>query len=297
MRAYVVVATKGRAREVAVLLDYLSRQTRRADGVFVVGADATDVAGLSQGDGVHILVTNEAGLTLQRNHGLAAVRNAANGERYAVAFFDDDYRPADDWIEQVLKGFAELPDVVGITGQVLADGVKGPGIDETAAAAFLSGVRAPIPHWANGENVWDTTSVYGCNMAFLDRVFDAYTFDENLPLYAWQEDRDFTTQAAQLGRVIYYPHAKGVHMGTKNGRSGGKRLGYSQVANLIYLARKGTIPWPTALEFVAKNFAANHVKMFFPEPWVNRAGLAQGNWMAIGDLALGRMRPKRILEI
>ena len=44
---------------------------------------------------------------------------------------------------------------------------------------------------------------------------------------------------ADNGKVVKIDAAFGVHLGTKLGRNSGLRLGYSQIANPLYLARKG----------------------------------------------------------
>ena len=68
----------------------------------------------------------------------------------------------------------------------------------------------------------------------------------------------------------------------------GHLLGYSQVANVAYLMRKGSIPAGLGLRLIARNMLANHLKMLRPEPWVDRRVKARGNWMALGDLLHGR---------
>ena len=66
------------------------------------------------------------------------------------------------------------------------------------------------------------------------------TFDEQLPLYGWLEDVDFSRRVAGYGRVVKVSAARGVHLGVKAARQRGVQLGYSQVANPVYLMRKGT---------------------------------------------------------
>ena len=82
----------------------------------------------------------------------------------------------------------------------------------------------------------------------------------------------------------------------KSGRSPGVRLGYSQVANPIYLARKGTMAWPLARTHMSRNMLANTARTLRPEPWVDRRGRLKGNLLALWDLARGRLDPRRILE-
>ena len=82
----------------------------------------------------------------------------------------------------------------------------------------------------------------GCNMAFRYSALRNIHFDERLPLYAWLEDADFRGQAERYGHVIRAEALSGVHLGHKQGRGRGVTLGYSQIANALYLATKGTVP-------------------------------------------------------
>ena len=139
---------------------------------------------------------------------------------------------------------------------------------------------------------------YGCNMAF--RMATVRTsgvrFDENLPFYSWQEDIDFSHRLGRYGAIRRLAAARGVHLGHKSGRTSGVRLGYSQIANFVYLMRKGSIPASIALPHILRHLAANLLRAARPEPWVDRRGRLRGNIMALGDLLRGRCDPRRILS-
>ncbi len=55
---------------------------------------------------------------------------------------------------------------------------------------------------------------------------------------------------------------------------------------------------PKALghRLMRKNLMANIAKSLFPEPHIDRAGRLKGNLIALRDLAMGRLDPRRILE-
>lgn len=181
-----------------------------------------------------------------------------------------------------------------MTGWVLADGITGPGISEADAKRYLTGDLQPEPHESRGHIGKSLQSAYGCNMAFSGSVSRAYRFDEHLPAYGWLEDRDYTGQALALGHVIGVGACKGVHLGTKSGRVSGVKFGYSQIANPVFLARKGTMKWWHSGRMMSRNILANHVKTFRPEAWVDRKGRMKGNWMGLFDLVRGRLHPERI---
>jgi glycosyltransferase involved in cell wall biosynthesis len=301
MEVTVAIATKGRPREAGVLLEHLGRQTRRPDRVLVVGAGPDDIAFGFDADtvplAIHAWVAPRAGLTIQRNEAVRWLRDRALIQPGAlVVFFDDDFRPSDTWIERCVALFQVEPDLVGMTGQVLADGIHGYAISEADAARFIAGELPPRAHWASGKRR-ATTSVYGCNMAFAARVMNACLFDESLPLYGWQEDRDMTGQARKLGQVVFAPDCVGVHLGASGARTSGVRLGYSQVANMIYLARKGTVEWSIAARFLLSSLAANIVRTIFKTRDVDYIGRLRGNWIALFDLARGRCEPNKILKL
>src|SRR6266702_4434472 len=90
---------------------------------------------------------------------------------------------------------------------------------------------------------------------------------------------------------------RGVHLGIKYGRTSGVRFGYSQIANPIYLIRKGTMSWQHAKMLMWRNLAANLVRSFHPEPWIDRKGRLKGNLLALVDMAIGRISPHRILQL
>ncbi len=299
---HVVVATKGRAAATAILCDYLARQTVRPTSVVIVGSEAADVAGLADADtglNLRIVVAGAAGASLQRNRALTALFDGddAPADDALIAFFDDDYRPADDWLAQAARFMAEHPDVVGLTGTMLGDGVKSDALTEADAADLIAGRAAPRRHWASGAEVREIVALYGCNMAVRARALRSERFDENLPLYSWQEDMDLSGRIVRFGRVVYLPLCRGVHLGSKSGRTSGVRLGYSQVANPIYLARKGSCRPARALRFAGRALLANGVRSVRTHRLFDYRGRFAGNLIALGDLLRGRLDPRRILEL
>jgi len=234
----------------------------------------------------------EAGLPRQRN----AILDAAAAEGCdLVLFLDDDFLPAPAYVAALEAVMRARPDCVVATGTVLADGAKGPGITVAEGRAILArdgyagDPLAAAPHF-NG---------YGCNMAVRLAPVRAHRlrFDEALPLYAWYEDIDFTRRLGAHGAILRLAGARGVHLGAKGGRVPGRRLGYSQVVNPVYLARKGSFPWSHALPSAARHCAINLARSLAPEPEVDRFGRFRGNLLGIWDLLRGRAEPRRILDL
>jgi GT2 family glycosyltransferase len=287
------IATAGRREQLTRTLRQLAQQHRLPDRLFVCPAsqnDYDDSYEPARGPPVE-LVTAKRGLCSQRNAILTAASDAD-----LIVFFDDDFYPAPDYLERLLALFEEMPDVVGATARPGHDGASSAGLSHEFALDAL----ARLPPLPAGHNFVRTTyGGYGCNMTFrLDPIRrHALRFDESLPLYGWLEDIDFSQRIAKHGRIVNDARLRGVHLGTKAGRTSGVRLGYSQVANPIYMTRKGSMNFCYAAKHVAKNVASNVGKSLRPEPWVDRRGRLKGNAFALQDLILGRLHPQRCLEL
>jgi GT2 family glycosyltransferase len=289
----VIVSTRGRPDIVNALVEQLDGQTKIPAHVFVIGTSSADIARLDQTRTNLTAVVGREGSSSQRNDGLALA-----GSRFSsIVFFDDDFVPSRFWIERMEAVFAAHPDIAGLTGIVLADGTTtaGIGLDDACAS-----VRAHDAHPDGAVRILDGLNYggnMGCNMAFRASALEGITFDERLPLYAWLEDADFRSQVEKRGRVVRVEGLWGVHLGHKQGRGRGVTIGYSQIANAIYLGRKGTVPKAHLAKLAARNFAANLVRSIRPEPFVDRRGRLRGNLLAMADYVRGRVKPERILEL
>jgi GT2 family glycosyltransferase len=298
LRIAVGIATRGRAAILAETLAELARQRRAPDRILVCHVTPGDVGTMPETHPVIAFLTaTAAGLPRQRNVIIDAIGDDAD----VVLFLDDDFLPAPDYLAVLEQVMQARPDCVVATGHVLADGAKGPGITVEEGRAILArdpGAADPlatVPHF-NG---------YGCNMAVRLAPIRAHglRFDEALPLYAWYEDIDLTRRLAAAsgggaGAILRLAGARGVHLGVKSARTPGLRLGYSQVANPIYLASKGSFPWSHAVPSALRHCAINALRSLAPEPEVDRWGRFRGNLLALWDLLRGRgATPGRILEL
>jgi GT2 family glycosyltransferase len=210
-----------------------------------------------------------------------------------VIFFDDDFVPANDYVEAVEALMTRNPDIAGLTGVLVDDGIMHDPIGFEEAVRRLN-VDKERPQ-ASGQE--PRKSLYGCNMAIRLAALGDLRFDEMLPLYGWMEDVDLTYQLGRRGRLVAGPELTGIHLGARSGRQPGRRLGYSQVANVIYLYRKGTMRPDIGWRQLLKNLAANLILSIAPEAHVDRRGRLRGNLLAIGDLLLGRLDPRRIVSL
>lgn len=290
MRLAVVIATTGRPHEASQAALELLRQTRLPDRVILATASPSDVDlhAISEiGHAVEI-VMGRKGLTLQRNTALELLVN-----EHIVLFLDDDFVMADDWIEQAVSLFQQNANIMIATGRVLADGIGGAGLTREGARAAIDADTS------RDSTIVDVNNGYGCNMAvrLAPVQRDRIRFDSNLPAYGWLEDVDFSRRLAVYGRCVRVAALRGVHLGVKGGRSSGLCLGYSQIANPIYLMKRSTMRPSHALKMISRNMAANIARSLRPEPWVDRRGRLRGNMVAVFDLLKGQLHPQRITTL
>jgi GT2 family glycosyltransferase len=282
---YVLIATLGRAQVLCKVLERLAAQTRLPDGIVVAGVTSADVAGVAQSCPSAEIILSAKGSCRQRNVALDHLAGKAD----VVIVMDDDFVAAHDYVEQVERMMSGDETLVGLTGHLLADGAHSGEIAYDVAVRELeTGVlRADL-------STQDTTWLYGCNMVFRLTAAPELRFDEQLPLYGWQEDVDFSCRLGRLGRMVRSRELTGVHLGTRSGRTSGLRFGYSQVANIVYLRRKQTIAVRHGFGLMARNIASNLMRSLWPEPHIDRRGRLAGNALALVDCLRGRVDPRRI---
>jgi glycosyltransferase involved in cell wall biosynthesis len=287
------IATAGRREVLSATIAHLANQSRLPDALIVCPASADDLDGgkLEQFPGPSAVVVGPRGLCAQRN----AILDAAS-DADVIVFFDDDFLPANSFLETVERLFTEHQEIVVATGKVLADGIHGPGISLKDGLDILA---ADTPPSAGKAEMTPVYNAYGCNMVIRLAPVRAgrVRFDETLPIYGWQEDVDFCRGLARHGAIVNYTGLRGVHLGTKGGRVSGVRFGYSQIANPLYLVRKGTVSWRWALNLMSRNCAANLAGSLTPPRLVDRRGRLKGNLMGFHDLVTGRLTPTRILSL
>ena len=291
LRLVLAITSTGRREILSETLRALALQTRRPDLIVlsVASEEDFDAALVQNLVASSVVVSGPKGGCAQRNRVLEMLRPDD-----IVMMTDDDFLMAPDYLEQAMRLFAARPDMVMATGKVLADGICGPGYDHAEGRRHLGSARGD-----STAAVQPAYNAYGCNMAIraYPELQNKLRYDERLPLYGWLEDVDFSRRLAAYGQIIRSPALVGVHLGTKTGRQSGLRLGYSQIANPLYLIGKGSIDRRLAFRLMARNVAANVLHAARPEPWVDRRGRLKGNLLAVFELIRGRLAPERVLEL
>lgn len=172
-RLSVVLSTYNRADRLPAALTALLSQSRSVDFEIVVvdnnSADSTAsvVCGFAASafGRVRYVFEPQQGLSHARNRGIAEARAPL------VAFSDDDVRVADDWMDQVVAGFARHPDADYIGGRVLPRWLA-------PRPAWLTTAHwSPLALQDYGEQPFEVSReraicLVGANLVFRRRVFD-----------------------------------------------------------------------------------------------------------------------------
>ncbi len=295
----VLIATAGRPGLVAEQVRHLGSQSAAPDHVLICPSKPGDVPeSAAAQDRVLVVEPRTGGLCAQRNAGLARVfgdLGARDGD--VIVMIDDDFVARPDWLEACRGVLAQRPGCAAVTGVLAEDGVRGAGLTFEEGREILASGRILL-----ADDDWRRTagaveSLYGCNMAFRAGALRGLSFDEALPLYAWLEDADISGQVARRGELIRSDALVGVHLGVKAGRVSGRRYGYSQIANNLYLMRKATLGRRLGRKLMRDALLSNLARSASPEPWIDRRGRLAGNLMALRDAARGRCDPRRILDL
>jgi Glycosyltransferase like family 2 len=292
-RISVVIATKGRGDFLIHVLRLLETMDRPPNTVCISAVEESDVTAARREWMLPIVVAfGPAGLTAQRNTGVRAIRASSD----IIVFFDDDFFPSKTWLALLEEIFERHPAVFGVGGITLADGARTMGVPVEQALKMIEEFDKKNGAFNSG-NVEPRDSLYGCNMAFRSHVFETLSFDENLPLYGWQEDRDFSRRVSKIWPMVMVSDLVGVHLGLKGGRVSGVSLGMAQVVNPIYLWKKETLTLSEACVSVIRSFMANVVKSIWPEPYIDRRGRLWGNVKGIACLLSGNIDPTNMSRI
>lgn len=287
IRVAVLLATKGRPQAATQLIRLLEKQSVAPSIVVVSATAAADIEAPLPTDLNVEYIFGATGLTAQRNRALDRARTCAD----VAVFFDDDFAPAGNWIEQCARLFMSEATIAGANGIVILDGAKTPPISWEDAQHAIASWHPKNPLLS------EIADLYGCNMAFRVSAIDGLRFDERLVLYGWLEDKEFSRQAAKKGRLVRCNSLVGVHLGLQSGRISGKKYGYSQIVNAWYLYKKRALSRDEVCLLVLKALAVNAAKTFRPENHIDRRGRLHGNLVGVIHLLSGACRPEMAAEL
>jgi glycosyltransferase involved in cell wall biosynthesis len=239
-------------------------------------------------------VQSRKGLTLQRNTALDNI-----GDTDLIAFLDDDMELCPSYLGSMLSLFSDDPEAIVASGRMLADG--GRGLQVTRAQARILCNDAEIATKDSRPVATKPLDYgYGCNLMVRASAARANRFDERLSLYAWLEDSDFSYHCTR-GRKppVINLSAQCVHLGWRGGRISGRKMGYSQIINPIYLWRKAHVfsLRHIVVQYWMRCLIANCAGVIWGKPEEDRLNRLKGNMTAMWHLLNGRCDPMRINEL
>jgi GT2 family glycosyltransferase len=155
-----------------------------------------------------IIRAKSTGLTMARNIG---IKNKGDAE--IIFFLDDDVTLEKDYIEKILETFERYRDIDGCQGFIsntinmnqgirLLIGLMGfflpiqrsfftPSVSKTIVIKY--------PLFIPNKKIRKCQWLSGCNMAYRVEIFKNFKFDENLILYSFNEDFDFSYRLYKKG--------------------------------------------------------------------------------------------------
>jgi GT2 family glycosyltransferase len=208
-----IIPTRNRAALLTRMLRSLDRALAAVDGqaeVVVADNGSTDTTAaaiadwIARGPGRRSVFVGEPGRSRAMNRALEEVRAPL------IAFTDDDVEVRSDWLQEILRFFAEHAEYGAAMGRVLMP----PEVTDPALLARIA-YFGTLPFFDRGDAVLDGKHLYGCNMVVRRVVLDRVgTFNERLGVGAsgLHEDGDLARRILQAGeRIGYMPNVVVYH--------------------------------------------------------------------------------------
>lgn len=293
----IVIPSKGRPSILFETLQSIAKQVFRAEKIVLSVTDPkTDLPSVLPETDIPVqVIKSEIGLTKQRN---AAIRAIAHSCSY-VAFFDDDVEVHPTYLTNAVSFLQSEPRAVAISGNLLADG----GITREQARDIVAGTsfHATAPTFRHTGKYHE---LYGCNMVIRYDHLKNNLFDENLPLYAYNEDYEISMRLLRLGLVGRVSNCVAVHLRATSSRISAKKFGYSLVANNWYFMKIGSCHrrFPTnyirfVLVIVIKPLLTSLAAVLRGKLEKDPIGQIKGSLLAVLDILRNRSAPSRILDL
>jgi GT2 family glycosyltransferase len=257
-RLAVVVPTRNRPGEVAILLASLREQTRQPNVVVVVDSSDADlqpavVRAVAEGWlAAHYIEHSPPSAAAQRNHGLDIVGKDCD----LVALLDDDVTLSPDTLANALAEIAAAPDtVIGFGLNPLEEEARiGYGAWKRSAFARALGLYSPrvgaitrsgwhtrllrVDHTQEVE--WLTS----CAVMWRISALDGLRFDEFFVQYSYLEDLEFSLQARPRGHFWVLASANYLHSPSPAGRKSQFWFGRTEIRNRRYIVGKHGLSVP-----------------------------------------------------
>ncbi len=294
MRISVILCSFGRPGVLDETVQSILNQTVVPEEILIACPSLIHVEEMTRTRDKVRFIATPLGLTLQRNEALEHV-----GDTDLIAFLDDDMELCPTYLERMAELFTCDPELIVASGHMLADGGRGAMVSRKQAKALC----AEAEGIGSDPNLLETKPLdygYGCNLIVRSAVGKSFRFDENLSLYAWLEDSDYSHRCTRGGKPpVINMAAACVHLGWRGGRISGRKMGYSQIVNPIYLWRKARVFTLRHLvvQYWLRCLVANTVGAFWSKPEEDRLNRLKGNLTAMWHLLNRRCDPSAINQL
>jgi succinoglycan biosynthesis transport protein ExoP len=289
----IAIVSKGRPEILAATLEGLTRQTRKPEKIVIVVPSTSDLPAELVGD-VQTVV-GPLGASLQRNEATRVIPLSVG----YVAFIDDDMEFAPNYLDCAVAFLEANPGVVAFSGHVLGNG----NVTRDHARQLIADYQPVRNFRGMFQSTGSGHSLHGCNMVIRRAVLEYEQFDEELPLYSYNEDYDLSMRLEAYGRIGRFLGCIAVHLETPSGRVREDQRGYSLVANNYYFITRKTVHLPLPLAWirfwivcVGSPLLSCLSHMARQDHSLDYRGRMKGILLAVKDIFMGRSHPGRIKE-
>ncbi|SEG51692.1 glycosyltransferase family 2 protein [Flavobacterium urumqiense] len=272
MKFSLIICTYMRPESLLQLLRSVQLQTLYPDEILIIdGSSNTETEAVineNQFGNVHYFLVPEnfRGLTKQRNFGLDKVALSST----VIAFLDDDTELTSNYFEELIKTFADNPEISGVGGVAINE--NGWRLTEPnkkynsnryfqfEGFVYKEGQRnvvrnylglhsnlgpGKMPDYSHGktcgfplnDKTYEVDLLVGMSFAFRKKVFDSIRFSTYFEGYGLYEDADFSIRALQFGKNVINTKVQLSHYHHPSGRPNQYKYGEMVVRNGWYVWR------------------------------------------------------------
>ena len=289
----VIIATTRRPSVLLGTIETIEAQTVRPDEVIVSAVEPADVPDIGPRPFAVRVIFGTRGLPCQRNAGI----DALDPRSTLVTFLDDDVELSSDCFHAAREISLRHSELLGFDAEMVADGRRNGGLTRQEALTML---RVSATSSPSGDFELARGGLLGGNLNVRRDVLKQVRFDEELVLYGYLEDADFSLRVRKLGNVAHAKRCRYVHLAVSCGRVSGLRFGISQIVNPFYLYKKGLLQ---SLRMISYRFwlralMANAAGVLSPrqQRLFDRRGRLIGNVIGLMAVARNDATPSIILK-
>lgn len=272
MKFSLIICTYMRPKSLLQLLRSVQLQTLYPDEILIIdGSSNTETEAVineNQFGNLHYFSVPEnfRGLTKQRNFGLDKVPLSST----VIAFLDDDTELTSNYFEELIKTFADNPEISGVGGVAINE--NGWRLTEPnkkydpnryfqfEGFVYKEGQRnvmrnylglqsnlgpGRMPDYSHGKTcgfplngkTYEVDLLIGMSFAFRKKVFDSLRFSTYFEGYGLYEDADFSIRALQFGKNVINTKVQLSHYHHPSGRPNQYKYGEMVVRNGWYVWR------------------------------------------------------------